>query len=104
MAYLVRIGAFPENVSGVGSRGYHAYRRRCPVITIWGGVEVRTLQKFYWVQTTQHKIYRRASERAAVKCLRDILLRMTTGEGYSRFPASVPIRRTAKSARSTRMR
>jgi len=104
MAYLVRVGAFPENISGVGSRGYHTYRRGCRVITIWGGVEVRPGRKFYWSQTTQHKIYRKSSERGAVKCLGDILFRLIDGEGYSRLPAGAPIRRTAKSARSVRRR
>lgn len=102
MAYLVRIGAFPRNISGVGSRGYHAYRQDCRVVTIWGAIEVRRGRKFYWAYTTQHKIYKLGSKSAAADRLRDILFRFTDGEGYSRLPAGVPIRRTNKSARSVR--
>jgi hypothetical protein len=101
MAYLIRIGAFPENVSGVGSRGYHAFRQGRRVVTIWGGIDVRN-RTFYWAYTTQHKIYVRASERAAAKFLKDILRRLMNGEGYSKLPTRARIRRTTKSARNIR--
>ena len=101
MAYLVRIGAFRQNVSGVGSRGYHAFRRGRIVTTIWGGVEVRPGRKFYWSQTTAHKIYQRASDKAARAFLKEILNGLIRS-GYSRLPTGAPIRRTAKSAGSAR--
>jgi len=104
MAYLINIGVFPENTSGVGSRGYHVFRRGLIVVTVWGGIEVGPGRKFYWTQTTTHKKYRHHSERAAIARLRGIVERLTLCNGYTRLPAGAPIRRTAKSARSVRRR
>jgi hypothetical protein len=56
MAYFVKIGAIPENKGGVGSRGYHAYRRGKRIITVWGGVEVRPSRRFYWAYATHNRI------------------------------------------------
>ncbi len=36
MPYFVQIGLIPENKTGVGSRGYHVYRRGTRVRVIWG--------------------------------------------------------------------
>jgi hypothetical protein len=45
MPYLVKIGAIQTNKSGVGSRGYHIYRRSQTLVTVWGRVEVRPRER-----------------------------------------------------------
>ena len=101
MPYLVKIGAIPENTSGVGSRGYHVYRRKRRVTTVWGHIEVRPRSQFYWAHTTQHQVRTFRTVRAAAAYVKTVLRRFLDGESYSRLPQGVKIRRHAKSARST---
>jgi len=62
--YFVRVGAVEENVSGVGARGYHLFRRGRTVFTRWGAVEVLPGRQFRWVYR-QEKRYTLRSETAA---------------------------------------
>jgi hypothetical protein len=101
MSYLVKIGAIKENKSGVGSRGYHVYRRRRSVITVWGHIEVRPKSRFYWAQTTQHQKKTFSSENRAMEHKRGVVDRLIDNEGYSKLPVGVVIRRHARSAYST---
>lgn len=101
MSYLVKIGAIKENKSGVGSRGYHVYRRGRLVITVWGHIEVRPKSQFYWAQTTQHQKKKSSSVKAAIEYKREVVERLMDNEGYSKLPVGIFIRRHAKSAYST---
>ncbi len=103
MPYFVQIGLIPENKTGVGSRGYHVYRRGTRVRVVWGPVGTvrgRTV-KMVWERTTVHTDYRCRSERAAIAKLQDIVSSRIR-EGYSRLPVGARIMRRAKSALSTR--
>jgi hypothetical protein len=84
MAYFVMIGRIPTNKSGVGCRGYHAYRRGCVVRTIWGPIEVRRGRevKFAWTQSTEYKDFRCSSVKAAKSRLAAIV-QAREREGYS---------------------
>jgi hypothetical protein len=103
--YLVQIGSVPENKTGVGSRGYHVYRRGTRVRVVWG--PVCTLRgrsvKVVWERTTMHKDYRRSNERAATALVKDIVAERLR-EGYSLLPVGARIWRLAQSAFSTRRR
>jgi hypothetical protein len=92
MPYLVRIGVIPSNVSGVGSRGYHVFRRGRTVVRRWAGVEVTNTREFYWCQERQELRERRRSEEAARATLRRHLKRLEDGDGYDRLPRGVRIR------------
>jgi hypothetical protein len=85
MPYFVRIGAIPANVYGVGSRGYHVFRRAKKVMVRWGAVEVRPGRRFYWLGT-QEKEYPHRSLHAARERLRSEIERRVTREKYSRLP------------------
>lgn len=90
MPYFVRIGAIDSNVSGVGSRGYHLFRRGRTVVVRWGPVVVvrGRKRKFRWV-SQQQKVYRlRTPEEARADCVRRIAERENT---YSRLPRGVSI-------------
>ena len=101
MAYLVKIGAFPRNQSGVGARGYHIFRRGKQVYTVWGSVEVRPDRRFYWARTTQHKSFRCSSPAAAIRKRRALIDSRVMERGYSLLPVGVRIFRHAKSASSS---
>jgi hypothetical protein len=101
MPYFVKVGAVPENASGVGARGYHLFRRKSRVVTVWGPIEVRPVRRFYWAFTTQHKIFRCGSVAAAMQRLATLIEERTTKRGYSRLPPGAKIRRDKKSAFST---
>lgn len=90
MAYLVRIGAIRENRSGVGSRGYHVFRRGTVVIIDWGGVEVLRNRRFHWISEPQGMTYRRRSVENAKALLLEIV-QDQIGQGYSRLPVGVRI-------------
>jgi hypothetical protein len=103
MPYLVQIGPIRETKTGIGSRGYHVYRRSSRIRVVWGPVRTvrgRTV-KFLWERTTMHKDYRCSSERAAIARLKDIVTARLR-EGYSLLPAGARILRRAKSTFSTR--
>ena len=104
MAYFVKIGGFASNRSGVGSRGYHIYRRGNQVYTVWGPVEVRPGRRFYWVQTTLHKVFRCSSPEAATRRKQQLIELRSGRKGYSRLGVGARIERHAKSTSSTRRR
>lgn len=104
MAYFVKVGAIPSNKSGIGSRGFHIYRRGSHVFTVWGPVEVRRLRLFFWAQTTQFKSYRCSSTAAAIRKRKALIEERSEKRGYSRLPTGVRIRRYARSALSRRQR
>lgn len=103
MAYFVRVGGIPSNLSGVGARGYHIYRRGCYVFTVWGSVEVRPRRQFFWAYTTQEKKFRCNSPEAAIR-KRRALIEYRVERGYSRLPPGTRIRRHKRSASRTRRR
>jgi hypothetical protein len=101
MAYLVKIGAIHTNKSGVGSRGYHIYRRAQRIVTVWGRVEVKPRGKrFYWASTTQHKELSCRSVTAAIERLKTLVEQRIQREQYSLLPRGARIHRSAASARS----
>ena len=72
MAYFVRIGSIPTNVSGVGARGYQAFRRGTNVVVIWGGVIVARGRYFYWSGSPQRMTYRKRTVEAARRFLAQV--------------------------------
>jgi hypothetical protein len=101
MPYLVKIGAIRTNKSGVGSRGYHIYRRSHRVITVWGRVEVKPRGKrFYWASTTQYKEVSYPSIPAALERMKALVDQRIQGEKYSLLPRGARIHRSAVSARN----
>jgi hypothetical protein len=84
MAYLVLVGKIPTNKSGVGCRGYHAFRRGRVVRTVWGPIEVKRGRgvKFAWTQSTEYKDFRCASVTAA-KARLAAIVQARQREGYS---------------------
>src|SRR5437762_2251174 len=62
MPFFVNIGPIPENLPGVGSRGYHVFRRGRKIITRWGAVHVGSGRRFRWAGKPQEKIYTWRSE------------------------------------------
>jgi hypothetical protein len=97
MAYFVRIGAFRGNVSGVGSRGYHIFRRAQKVIVRWGAIEVRPGARFYW-RYAQEKVFRFRSVSAAASRLAAEIKRRAVRERYSQLPRGQKIRRASLTA------
>ena len=85
MAYFVKIGPFPENWSGVGSRGYHIYRRGKTVIVRWGAIEVKSGARFYW-RYANPKTFPFKSEQAAKAWLAAEIERRESRQRYSRLP------------------
>jgi hypothetical protein len=102
MPYFVKIGPMPRNKSGVGSRGFHIYRRGANVRCVWGAVEVRPGRQFFWAHTTQHRIWRCASVAAAVRKTRLLSDERVRKDGYARLPVGARILRHSKSLLSTR--
>lgn len=102
MPYFVKIGAIASNLSGVGSRGFHIYRRGCRVFTIWGSIEVRPGRQFFWAYTTQYKSFRCASPAAAVTKWNALVEMRAERRGYSRLPVGTRIRRHSRSASNRR--
>ena len=100
MAYFVKVGAVPSNLFGVGSRGFHIYRRSTRVVTVWGAVEVRPGRRFFWAYTTQHKMFRCGSPAAAIRKARELAAIRAEQRGYSRLPPGARIRRHSKSRES----
>jgi hypothetical protein len=92
MAYFVRIGAIPHNQSGVGSRGYHIFRRGKRVFAVWGPVEVRRGRRFYWCATRQYVQHNCRSTGEAIALRGELVAKRTAATGYSRLPAGAIIR------------
>jgi hypothetical protein len=90
MAYFVRIGAIPTNWSGVGSRGYHIFRRGKVVTVRWGPVEVRPGRNFYWRGKTEKRFVHR-SEQSARTWYGGEIERRLMRERYSRLPTGTKI-------------
>lgn len=90
MPYFVRIGAIKSNVSGIGSRGYHLFRRGRTVVIRWGPVVVvrGRIRKFRWVSQQERRYTLRTPEAARADCARRIAERAAT---YSRLPCGVSI-------------
>jgi hypothetical protein len=86
VAHLVLAGNIATNKSGVGYRGYHAYRRGCTVRTIWGPVDVRRGRgvRFAWARSTEFKDFRCSSEKAAKGKLATII-DARVNDGYSQL-------------------
>jgi hypothetical protein len=91
MAYFVKIGAIPQNKSGVGARGYQIFRRGRNVITRWGAVTVAPGRKFPWAYRYQEKIFKFRSVLAAQEELRGLIRIREERDGYSRLPAGAKI-------------
>jgi hypothetical protein len=94
MAYLTFVGYVPENLTGLGARGYHVYRRGKKVRVVWGPVTTVRTQTvgFIWERTTQHKIHRCRTVREAV-ALRNRLVEDQEDQGYTRLPPGTRIQR-----------
>jgi len=90
MAYFVRIGAIPTNRYGVGSRGYHIFRRGKAVTVRWGPVEVRPGRKFRWRGKTEKRFVHSSEQAARDWYVREINRRIKR-ERYSRLPTGTKI-------------
>lgn len=84
MAYLVLVGQIKTNKSGVGCRGYHAYRRGCVVRMTWAPVEVKRGRgvTFVWTRSTEYKDFHCTRVTAAKVRLASIV-QGREREGYS---------------------
>jgi hypothetical protein len=91
MTYFVKIGAIEENKSGVGSRGYHLFRRGRYVVARWGAIKVAPGRKFYWCYAPQEEIYTFRSEKAAREEIQQLTRHRVEQKGYSRLPAGAKI-------------
>jgi hypothetical protein len=98
MPYLIKIGPIKENKSGVGSRGYHVYRRGRTVVSEWGPVDVVRSgnRMFDWSFAPQPRVERYASVQIARDALNKHLARRERN-GYSLLPARVKILAPPKS-------
>lgn len=101
MAYFIKIGAIPSTYYGVGSRGYHIYRRGRKVVTVWGGVLVTANRQIFWSRTTQHQVSKQSSVAKAEALRKDLCRQRENSARYSRLPPGTKIMRTARSASST---
>ena len=98
MPYFVKVGAIPENLSGVGARGYHLFRRGLCVVVLWGGIVVGSGRRFYWnSKKTQRKKFRFRSVDGAQRKVAALLAERTS-RGYSRLPAGAKIRSRVRAA------
>jgi len=91
MTYFVKIGAIEENKSGVGSRGYHLFRRGSNVVARWGAIKVSQDRKFYWCYVPQEETYTFRSEQAAREEIQQLAQHRVEQKGYSRLPAGAKI-------------
>ncbi len=87
MPYFVKIGAIKQNVSGLGSRGYHLFRRNKYIIARWGSLQVAPGPKFCWCCKPQEKKYKYRTESDARIALTEFIRLRIEREGYSRLPA-----------------
>lgn len=92
MPYLINIGYFAENRRGMGSRGYHFFRRGRLLHTFWGAIEVTISKKVHWCYDPIYRRYRFSSEERARAAYRRKMHDLREGEGYSRLPAGSRIR------------
>jgi hypothetical protein len=91
MAYLLKIGAIKENVSGYGQRGYHCFRKGRCVIIRFAAVVVLRNRRVHWVHWPQELINEYESGHNAKQALGKLINKQTRG-GYSRLPPKVNIR------------
>ena|SRR6516165_8620078 len=89
MAYLVRVEHVPENVSGVGSRGYQIFRRGTRVVVRWGAIDV-VRRRFHWNGAPKSKVHPLRTLSKA-KAFRIRAIRSQLEQGYSRLPAGARI-------------
>jgi hypothetical protein len=92
MPYFVSIGAVEQNKSGVGSKGYHLFRRGRRITTRWGPVAVAPGRKFYWCSSTREKRFLHRTEKSARLDMKERIRQRVELEGYSRLPTGVKIR------------
>ena len=85
MPYFVRIGPIDTNRTGVGSRGYHIFRRGRKVVVQWGAIEVRPARRFYWI-FRERKIFPHPSTKSASVWLALEIRRRVVREKYLRLP------------------
>ena len=85
MPYFVRVGAIRSNLSGVGARGYHIFRRKRKVIVRSGAIEVRARARFFWRYVAE-RAYSFRSERDAMTWLAAEIYRRVALRRYSRLP------------------
>lgn len=90
MAYYVRIGSIPSNRSGVGARGYHAFRRNNAVVIAWGGVVVAEGRRFRWAQPPQRRVYRGRTPEGA-RALLERIAKERRKNKYSLLPPGARI-------------
>jgi hypothetical protein len=92
MTYLTLIGNVPGNLTGLGARGYHVYRRGKKVRVIWGPVTIARTQtvSLEWERTTQHKIHNCPTVVHAID-LRNELIEAQEVQGYTRLPPRTKI-------------
>ena len=89
MAYLVRVGHVPENISGVGSRGYQIFRRSTRVVVRWGGIDV-VGRRFRWNGAPKSKVHPLRTV-AKAKAFRIRTIKSQLEQGYSRLPPGARI-------------
>ena len=97
MPYLTLVGHIATNVSGVGARGYHVFRRGTTVFSAWGPIEVlrgRTVS-LRWARATPYKIYRFRSVAGAKEKVVALLRKIEVREKYKRLPQGAKIKRHA---------
>lgn len=88
MPYFVRVGVVEQNLSGVGTRGYHLFRRGRTVVARWGPVEVLPGRQFRWVYRRERRYTMRSEAVAIADYERRVADRM---ESYDRLPRGVSI-------------
>jgi hypothetical protein len=98
MPYFVRIGRISTNKSGVGSRGYHAYRRGMTVRVIFGPVRIdRSDQvRISWERTSFYVDYNFKSIPEAVAKMASVV-KERIREKYQVLEDHVKIVRPARS-------
>lgn len=103
MSYFVKIGPIEGNLTGVGSRGYHLYRRGTTVYAVWGpaGWERKSDLCFFWTRTTNHKAIKCRTTAAARTRLRALEEERVERKGYRRLPIGARIVRREMSRTST---
>ena len=90
MPYFVRIGVIKTNRKGVGSRGYHIYRRGRKVFHAWGQVKVGAGPRFFWIWKQTGMFLGRTESQAATWQAAEILRRVRR-EKYHRLPVGQKI-------------
>ena len=102
MAYLVLIGSLPWNKTGVGSRGYHVFRRDMCVYAFWGPVHTQRKRsvRILWSRRPLYQEYACRSVKLAIRKLKRIIDEQEK-QGYDCLGAGARIYRTARTASSS---